>query len=61
MTFNEHQSRIRKGHRPDNFALLRRFAINILSLDTSKELTRKKRKRAARDENYLLNRLVTIV
>ena len=61
MTFNKHQSRIRKGHRPDNFSLLRHFAIKILSLDTSKELTRKKRKRAARDENYLLNRLVTIV
>jgi predicted transposase YbfD/YdcC len=55
VTFNEDQSRIRKGGSPDNFALLRRFAINILSLDTSKESTRKKRKRAAWDENYLLN------
>jgi predicted transposase YbfD/YdcC len=55
VTFNEDQSRIRKGSSPDNFALLRRFAINILSLDTSKESTRKKRKRAAWDENYLLN------
>jgi len=45
----------------ENHSLLRHFAIKILSLDTSKELTRKKRKRAARDENYLLNRLVTIV
>jgi hypothetical protein len=54
MTFNEDQSRIRKGHGPDNFALLRRFAMNILSLDTAKESTRKKRKRAAWDENYLL-------
>lgn len=47
MTFNEDQSRIRKGNSPDDFALLRRFAINILSFDTSKESTRKKRKRAA--------------
>lgn len=61
MTFNEDQSRIRKGHSPDNFALLRRFAINILSLDTSKESTRKKRKRAAWDENYLQNCLVAII
>jgi len=38
-----------------------RFAINILSLDTSKESTRKKRKRAAWDENYLLNRLSAIL
>jgi predicted transposase YbfD/YdcC len=61
MTFNENQSRIRKGHSPDNFALLRRFAINILSLDTSKESTRKKRKRAAWDENYLLNLLAATI
>lgn len=61
MTFNEDQSRIRKGHGPDNFALLRRFAINILSLDTTKESTRKKRKRAAWDENYLLSRLAAII
>lgn len=55
VTFNEDQSRIRKGGSPDNFALLKRFAINILNLDTSKESTRKKRKRAAWDENYLIN------
>ena len=60
-TFNEDQSRILKGHGPDNFALLRRFAIKILSLDTSKESTRKKRKRAAWDENYLLSRLTAII
>jgi predicted transposase YbfD/YdcC len=61
MTFNEDQSRIRKDHGPDNFALLRRFAINILSLDTSKESTRKKRKRAAWDESYLLKRLAAMI
>lgn len=54
IAFNEEQSRIRKGDSLDNFALLRRFAITILSLDTSNESTRKKRKRAAWDENYLL-------
>jgi predicted transposase YbfD/YdcC len=61
MTFNEDQRRIRKGHSRVNFALRRRFAINILSLDTSKECTRKKRKRAAWDENYLLNCLAAII
>jgi predicted transposase YbfD/YdcC len=55
--FNEDKSRIRKGSSPDNFALLRRFSINILSLDTSKESIRKKRKRAAWDENCILNYL----
>lgn len=61
VTFNEDQSRIRKRHGPDNFALLRRFAISILNRDTSKESTRKKRKRAAWDENYLLNSLAAII
>ena len=60
-TFNEVQSRIRKGHSPDNLALLRRFAINIFSLDTSKESTRKKGKRAAWDENNILNCLAAII
>ena len=40
---------------------LRRFAIKILSLDTSNEITRKKRKRAVWDENYLLNCLAAII
>lgn len=61
MTFREDESRIRKGSSPDNFALLRRFAINILNQDTSKESMRKKRKRAAWDESYLLNRLAAIL
>jgi predicted transposase YbfD/YdcC len=61
MTFNEDQSRIRQGHSQENFALLRRFAIIILSLDTSKESTRKKRKRSAWDENYLQNCLAAII
>ena len=61
MTFNEDQSWTRKGYSPDNFALLRRFAINNLTLDTSKGSTRNKRKRAARDEYYLLNGLAAII
>ena len=61
MTFNEDQSRIRQEHSPDNVSLLRRFAFNILSLETSKENNRKKRKRAAWDENYLLNSVATVI
>jgi predicted transposase YbfD/YdcC len=61
MTFKEDQSRIRKDHGPDNFALLRRFEINILSLDTSKESTRKKRNLAAWDESYLIKRLAAMI
>lgn len=55
MTFNEDQSRIRKGHGAENFALLRRLAINIIEQDTSSGSIRKKRKRAAWNEDFLLN------
>lgn len=61
MTFNEDQSRIRKDHGPDHLALLRQFALNVLSLGTSKESTRKKRKRAAWDESYLRTRLAAMI
>jgi predicted transposase YbfD/YdcC len=54
-TFNEDQSRIRKGHGAENFALLRRLAINIIQQDTSKGSIKKKRKRAAWNEDFLLN------
>jgi predicted transposase YbfD/YdcC len=47
VTFDEDRSRIRKDHGPDNFALLRRFAISIIKQDTSPGSVRRKRKRAA--------------
>jgi len=48
MTFDEDQSRIRKDSGPDNFALLRRFALSMIKQDTStKGSVRRKRKRAA--------------
>jgi len=47
VTFNEDQSRIRKDHGPDNFALLRRFAVTLIQQDTSPGSIKKKRKRAA--------------
>jgi predicted transposase YbfD/YdcC len=47
MTFNEDQSRIRKDNGPDNFALLRRFAITLIKQDTTPGSIRRKRKRAA--------------
>ena len=53
VTFNEDQSRIRADHGPDNFALLRRFAISIIKQDKSKGSIRRKRKRAAWNEDAL--------
>jgi predicted transposase YbfD/YdcC len=54
VTFDEDQSRIRKEHGPANFALLRRIAVNLIQQDTSKGSIRKKRKRAAWNDDALL-------
>lgn len=61
VTFGEDQSRIRKDHGPDNFALLRRFAVTLIKQDTAPGSIKRKRKRAAwnQDELAKLARLTT--
>ena len=55
VTFSEDESRKRKQHSPENFALLRRLAINLLKQDkASKQSIKMKRYRAAMDNNYLV-------
>jgi predicted transposase YbfD/YdcC len=55
VTFCEDKSRIRKQNSPENFALLRRLAINLLKQEkTSKQSLKMKRYRAAMDNNYLV-------
>jgi predicted transposase YbfD/YdcC len=55
VTFSEDESRIRKQNSPENFALLRRVAINLLKQEkTSKHSLKMKRYRAAMDNNYLV-------
>jgi len=55
VTFSEDKSRIRKQHSPENFALMRRLAINLLKQEkTSKQSLKMKRYRAAMDNNYLV-------
>jgi predicted transposase YbfD/YdcC len=61
VTFDEDQSRIRRDHGPANFALLRRIAVNVVRQDTSKGSVRKKRKRAAWNDDALLNILTAAV
>ena len=61
VTFREDESRIRKDHGPANFALLRRIAINVIKQDTSKGSIRKKRKRAAWNDDALLNSLAAAI
>jgi predicted transposase YbfD/YdcC len=49
VTFNEDSSRIRRGHSPENFTLLRRMAISLLNQETkSKRSLRQKTKLAAK-------------
>jgi len=54
--FREDDSRIRKGHSPQNFALIRKFALSRLKNDNSiKTGIKAKRLKAACDNNYLAN------
>ena len=55
VTFSEDASRIRRGHGPENFTLLRRMAIGLLNQDTSSKWSNKqKRKLASMDNDYML-------
>lgn len=55
VTFGEDDSRIRTGHSPQNFALLRRMAIGLLNQENStKRSLSQKAKRAAMNTNYML-------
>lgn len=57
VTFNEDASRARKDNSAQNFAALRRLALNILKQDTTKSSLKQKRYRAALDDSFLLQLL----
>lgn len=58
MSFNEDQSRIRKGHAAENFSRLRRIALNLLRRETSRKVgIKSKRLLAGWDHDYLLGLL----
>jgi len=54
VSFQEDDSRIRKDHAPQNFALLRQIALNLLKQEKSTKIGIKaKRKKAGWDDAYL--------
>ena len=53
VTFREDECRIRKGDAPENFAVLRHIALNLLKKEKSKNSIKSKRLRAAWDNDYL--------
>ncbi len=57
VTFREDDSRIRKHNSPQNMAVLRNIALNILKQDRSKGSLKQKRYRAALDDTFLLKLL----
>lgn len=60
VTFREDDSRVRSGHAPENFTVLRRLALNILKQDHSKGSLKQKRFRAALNDQFLLHLLAQI-
>ncbi len=62
VTFHEDQSRIRSLHSAQNFALLRRIALNALERETSfRRSIRQKIRRAATHFQYMLSVLAAAI
>jgi predicted transposase YbfD/YdcC len=61
MAFREDESRVRKDNAPENFAVIRQFALNLLKRDDSFDIgINAKRKRAGWDHGYLIQLLCQI-
>ena len=60
MGFREDESRIRKGHSAENFAVMRHFAINLLKQDKLTKLgVKNKRLKAGWDDEYRASLLLS--
>lgn len=60
ITFREDEARLRTGHSAENFATLRRIAFNLLKRHPARDSMKRKRFRAALDENFLLELLTQV-
>ena len=59
VTLHEDEFRVRSPHSPQNFALLRRIALNALERESSfRRSIRQKSRRAAMNDRYMLSVLV---
>ena len=58
IAFREDESRVRRDNGPQNFAILRHLALNLLKQDKTTQVgIKNKRLKAGWDENYLLHLL----
>lgn len=58
ISFREDDCRVRKGHAPENLAILRRFALSLLKRDPVRKIgVKASRKAAGWDNDYLLHLL----
>ncbi len=55
VTFREDKSQIAKDNGPQNMSIIRKLSLYLLAKQTSKISLKRKRKKAARDDNFLLN------
>jgi predicted transposase YbfD/YdcC len=60
VVFREDAARMRRGNMAHNFALIRHIALNLLRHEKSKKSIRAKRLKAALDEDYLLQVLLSL-
>ena len=58
VTFREDHSRIRSGHGPENMGLLRRWSLNLLKRELSKQSIAQKRYRVAKDNDFIMKVLL---
>ncbi|MEM1256638.1 MAG: ISAs1 family transposase [Cyanobacteria bacterium P01_H01_bin.21] len=56
--FHEDDSRIRKGHAPENMTVIRKIALNLLAKESSKGSKKAKRLKAGWDNDFLVQVLL---